>query len=142
MPRVFLRKPFAQEHMPQMPAAMVAQDLRPPSVGIGQALYGSGNLLIETGPAAARAEFVVGTVKRGFATPAHKGSFASEILIFPRERHFGALVHDHPLLLGREGIVVFRVFHKLKLPLYSTKEYIIAKYIDKIYILIKIDHPT
>ena len=90
------RESLAGEHMAQMSSAFRADDLGPASVGVGNAPDRSLDLVIETGPAAARIELVRRAVKRLAALPAAVDARLVVVVILAGEGPLGALVDDHP----------------------------------------------
>jgi hypothetical protein len=62
MAGVFLGKSFSQEHMPQVPVTVGAEDFCPSSVGISFSYNGTFNLIVETGPATVAIEFIFRSV--------------------------------------------------------------------------------
>ena len=59
MTGVFCSKPFALKHMSQMTAAMCADDFHPSTICIGKTPDRPVDLIIKTGPAAVRGEFIL-----------------------------------------------------------------------------------
>ena len=108
--RVPGRKTLACENMAQMTAAPGAGDLRAPPVGIDGPFHGSGNLVVETRPAAPRVELVRRTVQRRAALPADVGSVLLVFVVAAREGGLGPLVHDHPLLLRCQRFHILSIY--------------------------------
>ena len=63
-------QPLAPEDVPQVPAAVVADDFRPRSIGVGMAFHGSGDFVVETRPATMAVELVGRVIERSVALPA------------------------------------------------------------------------
>lgn len=72
--RVFGRHPLTLENVPQMPAAIVADDLGSVSVGVRVLIHGTSHRIVKTGPAAMAIEFIIRLIKRRIATTANERS--------------------------------------------------------------------
>ena len=72
--------------------------------------HGSGNLVVETRPAAPRVELVRRTVQRRAALPADVGSVLLVFVVAAREGGLGPLVHDHPLLLRCQRFHILSIY--------------------------------
>jgi len=67
---VFRCEPLSDEDVTQMAAAVGAQDLGTPSVGIGNVFHGALDFVIETRPPTMRFKFVFRPVKGGITASA------------------------------------------------------------------------
>lgn len=105
MAGIFLRKSFSDEDVPEMPAAMVAEDLGAAAVGVGLAAHGPGDLIIKAGPAAAGVELVGGAVQRMVAAAADEGAAYFVPVVFAGKGHLRAFVDDNALFFGGEWVV-------------------------------------
>jgi len=76
MPYIFWCEVFAFKNMTQMAAAMGANDLHPPAVGIRNTLHCAWYFIVKTGPAAMRFELRFGGIKRCVAAPANVQAFS------------------------------------------------------------------
>ena len=97
MAGVFLGKPFAQEHMPQVTFTVGTDDFCPPSVCISFPYNGSFNLIIKTGPTTVAVKFILTFVQGSIAalTCIHAGLVV--IHIFPCPRPFSTFFKDNKL---------------------------------------------
>ena len=86
--------------MTQVPSASGTKNLRPPAVCIRLATNGSGNLIIETGPATTGIELVFRPVQRGTATAATIGSIFAMGIKFAGKGRFRPFPDNHSLLFG------------------------------------------
>jgi len=104
--------PLALKHMPQMPPALRAHNLRPCHAkrAICMSFDGAGNGVKEGRPSAAGLEFVRGFIERGVAGGAGVDSVLGEVLIvFAGESGLGAFFADNAELLRREDRLPFGV---------------------------------
>lgn len=104
MPGVFRREALPLEYMAQMAAAVGAKDFHPVSAGICFTPYSAGNLVVETGPAAARMKLIVRLVKWCFAATTQVSAPLEVVVIFPRKGVLSAFVHDDVLFFRCEFI--------------------------------------
>ena len=104
MPRVFGGKPFSHEDVAEMAAAIVAQDLRAESVGVGHLFDRAFDLIVEAGPTAIAGEFVIGAVERCVATPADIGARIFQVRVFASKGPFRPFAQDDARFLGRERV--------------------------------------
>lgn len=74
MARVLLCKPFADEDMAQMAAAVGTQNFRTSPIGIGYVFYRTVDLVIEARPSAMRFKFIFRTVERRVTALTHIGA--------------------------------------------------------------------
>lgn len=107
MTDILLSQSFALEDVPQVPVAVLADDLDSVAVGIDIASDRSGNLVVEAGPAAMALEFVVRLVQRGVATSADKCAGIFQVGVFAGKGSLGAFVEDNASLLRRQFVVGF-----------------------------------
>lgn len=105
--------------MPQVAAAVAADDLCPASIRVQLAGNRALHLIIKTGPSTARFEFIHRTVQQGITLFAVVISLLIKIIIFTSERPFCALLQEYKFLFGGQ-IPVFTT-HILKPPLSSTQ---------------------
>jgi hypothetical protein len=105
MTRVRFSEAFSEEHVAQMGTAVGALDFCTYTVRIGQALYGSGYLLIEGRPTTMGLKFVSGPVKFGVAPPANIDPWLKKVVVLSSEGWFRSLEFDHISLLRRKRIV-------------------------------------
>ena len=101
--RIFFREAFALEHVPEVRAAVVALNLHPVAVGIGQAAHHVGEGVVEGGPAAAGVEFIRRAVQRHAALAAEVGSGGGVLFVFAGPRGFRGLAENDLRFHGRQG---------------------------------------
>lgn len=94
MTRVFLREHLTAEDVAQVSVAVVALDLDSLPVCIRDFFHGSGNGVVERGPATVRVEFVRRAVELGVAALADVRPLFDEVVILAAERRFGSFVLD------------------------------------------------
>lgn len=107
MSRVLLGKSFTFKDMAKVCAAIGAGDFGAYAVRVEPALYGTGNFVIKTGPAAARIKLVFGTIKWSFTTATNICTCFFVIVKFPAERCFRAFIDDDSFFFGGEWIQFF-----------------------------------
>ena len=106
MARVLGSKPFSFEYMANVPVTGSAHDLGPPSIFVRHVLYSSCDLVIKTGPAAIRFEFVGRAVKRRIAPSANISAGGLVVIELSCERALGSFVKDHSFLF-RSKLIEF-----------------------------------
>src|SRR5688572_17291812 len=114
VPGVRRCEPLADEDVAEVPATGGAFDLDTTAIGVRQPPHGTGDLLIERWPAAARVELCIRDVERRVAPSADVGALDKEVVVLAGEWPLGAFVHDHPSL-GRSELV--HGSHRLILPI-------------------------
>ena len=108
------RELLAGKDVPQMRAAIGADDFRPAAVGIRDPADRAREFIIEAGPAAAGSEFGRAVKKRILAAAADIDTGKEKIIILAAQRRFRAFLHYDPFLLRRQLIVFGRIFyHKI-----------------------------
>ena len=107
MAGVFFGHTFAEEDVPQMAAAVVADDFGSHAVGVGNAIDGTRNFIVKAGPAAMAFEFVGTAIQGGIAAAAEEGSLGFEIGVFTQKGAFGSFMQDHASFFGGEFVVVW-----------------------------------
>jgi hypothetical protein len=116
MPGIGGRKPFAFEDVAEVATTVFTEDLDPAAIGVAVFTDGAGDFVVEAGPAATAAEFVLAVIQRCIAPPANKYTVDFKIIKLIGERHLGAFVNDDVRFLGREGIVIFWSLHREETP--------------------------
>jgi hypothetical protein len=110
MPRILGREPFSNEDVAEVASAVVANYFRAAAVGVGDSFDSAGDFVVETGPAAAGVEFIVGVIKRSLTLPAYVNAVGFVIPVFAGKRPFGALVQDDPGFFRSEVVQHFNSF--------------------------------
>ena len=100
MAGIFGGEALAGEDMPQVRAAGNAGYLRPVPVGVGCAVYRTGNLLVKARPTTSGVEFIRGPVERRIAPAAQVNAVFEQPVVFAAEGRFGPLVEDYLFFLG------------------------------------------
>lgn len=90
--------------MSEVTAAACALDFGTQTVGVGYALYGAGDLLIEARPTATGVKLVIGTIEFGIAAATDVRSLLEKIIVRAGERMFRSLVCDDVLLFGSQFV--------------------------------------
>ena len=103
MAGVLGRQALALKHMPQMRAAVIANDLHPAAVGIGLAAHHARQGIVEGRPAAPGIELVRRTVQGHAALAAQIGPGGRILFVFTGPRGFRGLAEDDVRLAGRQG---------------------------------------
>lgn len=67
MADILVGQSLADKDMPEVSAAVLAEDLRPSSIGIEQLTNGTRNLIVKTWPATAGMKLVLRTIEWGVA---------------------------------------------------------------------------
>ena len=104
MARVLGSKSFPLEYMAKVAVAGSAHDLGSSSIFVRHVLYSSFDLVIKTGPAAIRFEFVGRAVKRRIAPSAHISAGSLVVIELACERALGSFVKDHSFLFRSQLI--------------------------------------
>ena len=97
------RQAFTLKNMPQMGAAVLADDLHPVAVGIGLATHHARQGIVEGRPAAPGIELVRRTVQGHTALAAQIGPGGRILFVFTGPRSFRGLAEDDVRLAGRQG---------------------------------------
>ena len=103
MAGVLGRQAFALKNMPQVGAAVLADDLHPVAVGIGLAAHHARQGIVEGGPAAPGIELVRRTVQGHAALAAQVGPGGRVLFVLTGPRGFRGLAEDDVRLAGRQG---------------------------------------
>src|SRR5689334_647264 len=100
MPGVLGGEPLPLEHVPQVTAAVLADDFNATSVRITNPPNGTGDLVVEAGPAAFAFEFVVGTIERRIAAAADVSASVLQLGVFPGPGSLRPFSQDDILFFG------------------------------------------
>ena len=101
MPRIFLCHAFANEYVPQMPAAVGTQNLGTRTVGVRLAKHCAFDFIIKAWPTAITFEFVDALVQGSITTTADVGSWHLRLPVLTRERSLRTFLQDHVAFLRR-----------------------------------------
>ena len=99
MAGILFCKPLPGKHMPQMTAAIVADNFDPATIRIRYPLYRAGYLIVKRRPPAAGIKFILRVIKWRLTSTADISAGLLIIGILARKRSFSALLHDDPLFL-------------------------------------------
>ena len=88
-------KPLAGEHMAQVGATIVADDLDTTAIGIRHFLYCSWNFIIKRRPAAIGVKFIFRLIQWCVAPATYIGAMFFVIGVLAYKWPFGAFMHDH-----------------------------------------------
>lgn len=115
MPSVLGRHALAFEDVAEMSAAMIADDLRSPTISVSNAFDGVADLVVEAGPTAPRVELAGRFIQRRVAPSAEIGAGLLAIVQLPGARSLGALVDDDACFFGVEFVVGHGDFGEIEL---------------------------
>lgn len=94
------------EDVAEVGRAGVANDLGTLTVGIGNAMDGTGDFGIEAWPAATGVELILGFIEGRVATTADVRTIREVVIVLAREWRLCTFFHDNALLFGSEFVVV------------------------------------
>jgi len=92
--------------MPQVPVAVVTDNLGAAAIWIRMVIDCPWDLVVETGPATVTVELVGGLVKRSIAASTDVCSWLFRVGVLTAKGSFRSLVLDHMFFLGRQFIVI------------------------------------
>ena len=110
---VFFGQAFADKNMAEVAAAIGAEYLGAPPVGVCFFAYRTGYFVIESRPTAAGVELVGRAVQRRFAPPADVFACGKMLVVLARKWALCAFVFDDPFFFRAELVPAFfwLVFH-------------------------------
>jgi hypothetical protein len=106
MPRILLREPLTQKHMPQMRPTISTRNLRANTIRIHTPIHSPRNLIIKTRPPTIRLKLTLRTIQRRPTTLTHIRALIPKRKILTRKRHLRTLIHDNPLLLPSQLFII------------------------------------
>lgn len=110
MPCVFRGHAFAFKNVAQVPATVITNDLCAAAIRIGYAAYGSGQVIVEAGPATTGIKLVVGVVERSLTTPTDKHAVGLPVVVFTGKGALGSFVFNNVSLLRAQYVPLVTCF--------------------------------
>ena len=106
MSRILLREALTQKHMPQMRPTISTSNLRTHTISIHTPLHRARNLIIKTRPPTIRLKLTLRTIQRRPTTLTHVSPLIPKRKILTRKRSLRPLIHDNPLLLPTQLLIL------------------------------------
>ena len=114
MTGVFLRKTLSLEHVAEVSATVIAQDLDPAAIGVPVPAHRAGDLVVKTRPTTATTEFILAVVQRCIAPATSKYPVDLEVIVLSGKRHLRTFINNDALFFRGKGVEVVRTFHAIK----------------------------